>query len=120
MDDDSSSEEEEAPPIYECALAELLAEGVAEDVRPLLQEFTDTPAALVEAYQLLRPADRAELAQALLPGDAARDDGLRNPELAKTLCEVTASLDETPTPAALQRRRNRAWNPAVGDRCEGR
>ena len=46
MDDDSSSEEEEAPPIYECALAELLAEGVAEDVRPLLQEFTDTPAAL--------------------------------------------------------------------------
>ena len=29
MDYDSSSEEEEAPPIYECALAELLAEGVA-------------------------------------------------------------------------------------------
>ena len=45
---------------------------------------------------------------------------MANPELAKTLCEVTASLDETPTPAALQRRRNRAWNPAVGDRCEGR
>ena len=39
MDYDSSSEEEEAPPIYECALAELLAEGVAADVRPLLQEF---------------------------------------------------------------------------------
>ena len=46
--------ESEAPPIYECALAELLAEGI------------------------------------------------------------------TPTPAALQRRRDSAWTPAVGDPCLGR
>jgi hypothetical protein len=59
MEYPSSSEEEEAPPIYECALAELLAEGVAEDVRPLLKKWIESPAALVEAYQLL-PPDQAE------------------------------------------------------------
>ena len=46
----SSSEEEEAPPIFECALAELLRAGVGADVRPLLQEFMSMPAALAEAY----------------------------------------------------------------------
>ena len=41
--------ESEAPPIYECALAALLAEGVAEDVRPLLKKWIESPSAFVEA-----------------------------------------------------------------------
>ena len=62
-----------------------------------------------------------ELSDGWLPaGDAARDDGLRNAQLSEALREVADSLKEVPTPAALQRRRDRAWAPAVGDRCEGR
>ena len=59
--------ESEAPPIYECALAELLAEGVAEDVRPLLKKWIESPSAVVEAYERLErlsPA-QAELARGL-------------------------------------------------------
>jgi hypothetical protein len=59
--------DEEAPPIYECALAELLAEGVAEDVRPLLKKWIESPSAVVEAYERLErlsPA-QAELARGL-------------------------------------------------------
>jgi hypothetical protein len=55
---------EEAPPIYECALAELLAEGVAEDVRPLLKKWIESSSAFVEAYERLSPA-QAELARGL-------------------------------------------------------
>ena len=99
--------ESEAPPIYECALAELLAEGVAQDVRPLLTKWIASPEAFVEVYQKLSrdsPA-QAELARSLLPaGDAARADGLRNEQLSLALREVAESLDETPTPAALRTR----------------
>ena len=64
--------------IYECALAELLAEGIANDVRPSLQKFLDTPAALGEACERLPPATLALLAATFLPaGDATRADGLR-------------------------------------------
>ena len=62
--------ESEAPPIYECALAELLAEGVARDVRPLLTKWIELPKALAEVYQKLSPA-QAELARSLLPADDA-------------------------------------------------
>ena len=62
-----------------------------------------------------------ELGGAMLPaGDAARGDGLRNAQLSEALGEFTESLKKVPTRAALQRRRDRAWAPAVGDRCEGR
>ena len=118
--DSSRRGEEEAPGIYECALAELLAAGIAADVRPLLQEFMSMPAALAEAYQLLPPAVQEQLNGMLPAGDAARGDGLRNPALTEALREFTASLEETPTPAKLQARRNKTWAPAVGDRCEGR
>ena len=37
MDYGSTSEDASTPPIYECALAELLAAGLGADVRPLLQ-----------------------------------------------------------------------------------
>ena len=47
---------EEAPPMYESALTELLAEGVAEDVRPTLKKWIKSPSALVEAYERLSPA----------------------------------------------------------------
>ena len=101
--------ESEAPPIYECALAELLAEGVAEDVRPLLKKWIESPSAFVEAYERLSPA-QAELARGLLPaGDAARAGELRNEQLSLALREVAESLDETPTPAALRRRRDQAF-----------
>ena len=71
MDYNSSSEEEEEGPkgIFECALAELLAAGVGADVRPLLQEFTDTPAALAKAYQLLPPTVQGRLDRTLPAGD---------------------------------------------------
>ena len=36
---DETEDAETEHALYECALAELLAEGVAEDVRPLLQKF---------------------------------------------------------------------------------
>ena len=92
----------EAPPIYECALAELLTEGVAEDVRPLLKQWIDSPSAFVEAYEKLSrdsPA-QAELARSLLPADDdPRASALRNEHLSLTLREVAESLDET-APAA--------------------
>ena len=107
--------------VYECALAELLAERVATDVRPLLQKFQKAPAAVAEAFALLPPSMQEELGGMMLPaGDAARGDGLRNAHLSETIREFKESLDEVPTPAALQRRRDRARVPAVGDRCEGR
>ena len=107
--------------IYECALAELLAEGMAADVRPLLKKFQDAPATFAEAFTLLPPTVQEELGGTMLPaGDAARGDGLRSAQLSEALREVKESLDEVPTPAALQRRRNRAWTPAVGDACEAR
>jgi hypothetical protein len=39
--------------MYECALTELLAEGVAEDVRPLLKKWIESPSAFVEVYERL-------------------------------------------------------------------
>ena len=103
--------------LYECALAELLAEGIADDVRPQLQKFRDAPAALGEACERLPPAVLARLAKTFLPEG---DDVLRSPALAQALREFKESLDETPTPRALQRRRDKSWFPAVGDACEGR
>ena len=75
MDYGFSSEEEEAAPkpIYECALAEMLVEGVTADVRPLLRKGV---AAVAEAYALLPPTVQERLAEALPEGDAARADGL--------------------------------------------
>ena len=109
---DSSSQEEEAPPIYECALAELLLAGIAADVvRPLLQEVTNTPAALVGAYQLLPPAVQEQLNGMLPAGDDECEDGLRSPAVSEALREFAASLDETPTPAKLQARRDKTWAP---------
>ena len=111
----------EAPPMYECALTELLAEGVAEDVRPVLEQWIESPKAFAEAYEKLSrdsPA-QAELARGLLPA-GARAGGLRNDYLSLALREVAKSLDETPTPAALRHRRDKAWTPAVGEPCEGR
>ena len=120
MDYGSSSEEEEAAPkpIFECALAELLGAGVTADVRGQMQKFEDTHAAVAEAYARLPPTQQEQLKGWLPEGDAARVDGLRNPQLSEALREFTASLKEVPTPAELQRRRNAAWIPAVGDRCE--
>ena len=103
MDYDSSSEEEEAPPIYECALAEVLAAGVGADVRPQLQKFTGTPAALAEAYQLLPPTVREQLNSMLPAGDEDADDGFRNPALSEALRAFTASLDETPGRSRFER-----------------
>ena len=104
----------------ECVLTELLAAGVAEDVGPQLQKFKDAPATVAAAYAQL-PPDAQEQLDCFLPAfDVARSDRLRNPSLYAALSDVAESLDETPTPAALQRRRNKSWNPAVGDRCEGR
>ena len=114
----------EAPPIYECALAELLAEGVAQDVHPLLTEWSESPKAFVEAYELYEKLSQdspaqAELARSLLPaGDAARADGPCCEQLSLALREVAESLDETSTPAALRTRRNQVWTPAVGEPCE--
>ena len=102
LDSSSSEDAEEAPGIYECALAELLAAGVGADVRPLLQEFTDTPAALAKAYQLLPPTVQGRLDRTLPADDAAREHELRHPALSEALREFTASLKATPTPAALQ------------------
>ena len=90
LDSSSSEDAEEAPGIYECALAELLAAGVGEDVRPQLQKFMDRPAALAEAYQLLPPTVREQLNSTLPAGDAARDDGLRNPALSEARRKFTA------------------------------
>ena len=59
--DSSRRGEEEAPGIYECALAELLAEGVATDVRPLLQKFQKAPAAVAEAFALLKTVQLVRL-----------------------------------------------------------
>ena len=78
---DSSSEEEEAPPIFECALAELLRAGVAEDVGPQLQKFMDAPATVAEAYALLPPNAQEQLDCFLPAFDVARSDRLRNPAL---------------------------------------
>ena len=118
--DSSSSEEEEAPPNFECALAELLAAGLGADVRPLLQEcleeFSDAPESWSQAYKKLPPTEQEQLHRFLPAGDATRTDGLRNPALTEALREFTASLKETPTPEVLQRRRNKAWTPAVGRR----
>ena len=90
-------------------------------MRPLLQKFQKAPAAVAEAFALLPPSMQEELGGMMLPaGDAARSDGLRNAQLSETIREVAESLDEVPTPAALQRRRDRAWTPAVGEACEAR
>ena len=68
--------------IFECALAELLAAGVAADMRPLVQKFQDDPAAFAAAFTLLPPKVQEELGGKFLPaGDAARDDGLRHAQL---------------------------------------
>ena len=39
--------------VHESALAELLAEGVAADVRPTVAHWSKKPAALVEAFEKL-------------------------------------------------------------------
>ena len=50
---DETEDDETEHAVYECALAELLAEGVATDVRPLLQKFQVAPATVAEAFALL-------------------------------------------------------------------
>ena len=78
---DETEDAETEPAVFECALAELLAAGVAVDVRPLLQKFLDAPATFAEAFTL-PPTVQEELGGAMLPaGDAARGDGLRNAHL---------------------------------------
>ena len=98
--------------MYECALTELLAEGVAEDVRPVLEQWSESPKAFAEAYEKLSrdsPA-QAELARGLLPaGDAALAGGLRNEHLSLALRDFAKSLDETPTLGRLRDRRDQAW-----------
>ena len=47
--DESSDEEHADGGLFECALAELLAEGVADDVRPTLQNFRQAPAKILQA-----------------------------------------------------------------------
>ena len=42
---DEAEDDKTEHALYECALTELLAEGVATDVRPLLQKFQKAPAA---------------------------------------------------------------------------
>ena len=64
-------------------------------MRPWLQKFLDTPAALGEACERLPPAVLARLAKTFLPEG---DDVLRSPALAQALREFKESLDETPTP----------------------
>ena len=49
------------------------AEGIADDVRPWLQKFLDTPAALGEACEGLPPAMLARLAKTFLPEGVAAD-----------------------------------------------
>ena len=106
--------------LFECALAELLAAGVADDVGPQLQEFLAEPAALAQAFARLPPSVQEQLGCTLPVFDVARSDRLRNAQRSEALREVAKSLDEVATPAALQRRRDGAWTPAVGDACEAR
>ena len=103
--------------VAECALAALLDEGVTVDVRPFLDEVIANPAKLAEAHRLLPPVDQARLT-ALLP---EWENGLTetHPQLVEAVRDVKESLDETPTARSLQRRLDKAWAPAVGDRCEG-
>ena len=70
--------------VFECALAELLTAGIAADVRPLVQKFQKTPAAFAEVFARLPPSMKEELGAGWLPaGDAAREGGLQNPQLAE-------------------------------------
>ena len=102
--------------LFECALAELLAEGVAEDVRPTLQNFINAPDNILQAYELLPPQEQAQLDRFLPEFDVTRDDRLRCPALAEALREFKESMDEVPTRPALQRRRDRTWPPRL-QRC---
>ena len=89
MEGGDAIEEEEAPAMFECALAELLAEGVAADVGPLVQKFKDDPASLEEAYKKLPTT----VLEPYLPAyDVARDDRLRNAALSEALREFKESL----------------------------
>ena len=106
--------------LFESALAELLAEGVAKDMRPTLQNFITAPESIQQAYERLPPQEQAQLDRLLPAFDVTCGDRLRNPSLSEALSEFQASMDEAPTPPKLQRRRDRAWTPAVGDPCEGR
>ena len=65
-DETEDAETEDA--IYECAFAELLAEGIAEDVRPQLQKFQDAPAAVAEAFALLPPSVQEQLGRCARSG----------------------------------------------------
>ena len=96
---DETEDAETEPALYECALTELLAEGIDTDVRPLLKKFQDAPATVAEAFARLPPSMQEELGGGWLPaGDAARAVGLRNAQLSEALREVAESLDEVPTP----------------------
>ena len=49
---DETEDDETEHAVYECALAELLAEGVAADVRPLLQKFQGDAKLWVPKFRL--------------------------------------------------------------------
>ena len=53
---DETEDAETKDAVFECALTELLAEGIATDVRPLLKKFQKAPAAVAEAFALLPPS----------------------------------------------------------------
>ena len=106
--------------VAECALAALLDEGVTVDVRPFLDEVIANPAKVAEAHRLLPPADQARLAALLPEWDQCLTEGAPHPQLVEAVRDVKESLDETPTAHSLRRRLNKAWAPAVGDRCEVR
>ena len=87
--------------LFESALAELLTEGVAEDVRPTLQNFINTRGQILQAYQLLPPQEQLQLDRCLPAFDVSRSDRLRNPSLSEALRKFMASMDEAPTQSAL-------------------
>ena len=90
---DETEDAETEPALYECALTELLAEGIDTDVRPLVQKFQDAPATVAEVFARLPPSMKEELGAGWLPaGDAAREGGLQNPHLAEAIRKVAESL----------------------------
>ena len=98
MDEPDATEE---AAVYECALAELLAEGVDADARPTVAAYVAEPEHLEAAFKKLTPEQQERLSAQFLPEfDRLRDDRLRNPALSEALRLFTASLTVTPTPAA--------------------
>ena len=115
MDEPDATEE---GGLYECALTELLAEGVDEDVRPLVNKLIDDPHLLEKTFRMLPPDQQERLSAQFLPEGDRGDGWLRNLGIAWTISAFKASLERVPTAAILRHSRNRGWTPAVGERCE--